>query len=174
MSHKLKGLAKFCRWLGCKENCVTRKSAWSARQLFKHSLGRRGESIAANYLLKKYYFIFDRNWRVPTGEIDLIAREDRILVFVEVKTRDVNSAKLFSPLAAIDYNKQRKLQELAERYIVQNRLMIKRHRILGYRFDTIGVIRHRRQRLPFSSYQVYHHRATFNFDIVSRYQELFS
>lgn len=50
--------------------------------------GRRGETAAALYLRLKGYRILARRVRTPRGEIDLVARSGRTIVFVEVKTRD--------------------------------------------------------------------------------------
>ena len=47
--------------------------------------GRQGEAIAATYLQNKGYEIIERNWRCPTGELDLVARAGDRLVFVEVR-----------------------------------------------------------------------------------------
>ncbi|MFF5209880.1 YraN family protein [Streptosporangium sp. NPDC000396] len=57
----------------------------------KDELGKHGEQIAADYLLAHDMQILDRNWRCPGGEIDVIAREGRTLVVVEVKTRSSRS-----------------------------------------------------------------------------------
>jgi len=68
----------------------------------RQSLGRWGEALAADYLLKHGYSIIDRNARTPYGEIDLVARqmegglveisgEKWVTVFVEVKTRSSRS-----------------------------------------------------------------------------------
>ena len=53
----------------------------------KDPLGDRGENRAARYLRERGYKILLRNFRCPLGEIDIIARDGRTLVFVEVKTR---------------------------------------------------------------------------------------
>ncbi|MEV4244926.1 YraN family protein [Streptosporangium canum] len=53
----------------------------------KDELGRHGEQVAVDYLLAHDMQILDRNWRCPDGEIDVVAREGRALVVVEVKTR---------------------------------------------------------------------------------------
>ena len=50
-------------------------------------LGQRGERAAARFLKKKHYRILTRNYRCPSGEIDLIAVDGETLVFVEVRTR---------------------------------------------------------------------------------------
>ncbi len=53
-------------------------------------LGRRGEAIAANYLVLNGYKILERNWRYGKAEVDIIAEKDDFLVIVEVKTRTKN------------------------------------------------------------------------------------
>ena len=53
----------------------------------KDELGKHGEQVAVDYLLAHDMQILDRNWRCPDGEIDVVAREGRTLVVVEVKTR---------------------------------------------------------------------------------------
>lgn len=53
--------------------------------------GRRGETIAAWYLRLKGYRIVARRLRTPRGEVDLVARRGRCVVFVEVKTRDTEA-----------------------------------------------------------------------------------
>lgn len=50
-------------------------------------LGNMGEDIAADYLIKQNYKILSRNWRSGRLEIDIIARTNNILIFIEVKTR---------------------------------------------------------------------------------------
>lgn len=55
------------------------------------ALGYSGEKLAADYLKNKGYEILDHNFTIRGGEIDLIARQKNILVFVEVKTRTGNS-----------------------------------------------------------------------------------
>ena len=49
--------------------------------------GRHGEQLAANYLKQHGYDILVTNWHCTHGEIDIIARKENVLVFVEVKTR---------------------------------------------------------------------------------------
>lgn len=50
-------------------------------------LGQKGEEIALNYLENKGYSILEVNWRHRRAEVDLIAKDGEVLVFVEVKTR---------------------------------------------------------------------------------------
>ncbi len=54
----------------------------------KHlDVGKKGEDLAAAYLLEKGFKLLERNWRYSRAEVDLIALDEGILVFVEVKTR---------------------------------------------------------------------------------------
>ncbi|MBI4298241.1 MAG: YraN family protein [Chloroflexi bacterium] len=53
----------------------------------RQKLGRRGEEIARRYLEQKNYRVVESNFRTPWGEIDIVARKDDFLVFVEVRTR---------------------------------------------------------------------------------------
>src|SRR5437667_8145231 len=57
------------------------------REPAKDALGDRGENMAARYLRNQGYKIILRNFRCELGEVDIIAREGKTLVFVEVKTR---------------------------------------------------------------------------------------
>jgi putative endonuclease len=59
--------------------------------------------------------VVDRNWRCRLGEIDLVARRGRTLVFCEVKTR--SSAAYGSPAAAVTPAKQRRIRQLAMQWL---------------------------------------------------------
>jgi len=52
-----------------------------------HDLGKKGEQLAVEFLAKKGVQILERNWRYRRAEIDIIAKEGDVLLFVEVKTR---------------------------------------------------------------------------------------
>lgn len=96
------------------------------------SLGRWGEEVAESYLRKKGYKILERNYRTPVGEIDLIARDSRDLVFVEVKTRRSN---LFgAPQDAVGAAKQRQILRTAQWY-----LSSRKDDALNPRFDVVAV-----------------------------------
>ena len=60
----------------------------------QHEIGRFGESLAAEFLIQKGFEIIELNWRYRRAEIDIIAKDDHVLVFVEVKTR---SSDFFGP-----------------------------------------------------------------------------
>ena len=77
----------------------------------KDVLGKRGEDIAEQHLVARGLTIIERNWRCARGEIDLVAREGDVLVFVEVKTR--SSTRFGHPLEAITAVKLARLRRLA-------------------------------------------------------------
>jgi putative endonuclease len=77
--------------------------------------GRLGENVATDFLLKKNYEILEKNYRFRRAEIDLIARENNILVFIEVKLR--SSDKFGFPEEAVSLRKQELFLEAAEHYI---------------------------------------------------------
>ena len=58
------------------------------------SIGKWGEDIAAEHLIQHNYEIINRNVRTPYGEIDIVARQGDITIFVEVKTRTSNKMGL--------------------------------------------------------------------------------
>ncbi len=99
----------------------------------KHNdFGKLGEEIAANYLMEKGYEILERNWRNIHKEIDIIARDGKFLVIVEVKTRQTD--EYGNPDIAVTRKKQRMLIAAANAYIMRNRLDIET------RFDIISII----------------------------------
>jgi putative endonuclease len=89
--------------------------------------GRRGEDIAASFLTEKGYRIIERNWRCPVGELDLIAHDQDILVFVEVRSRSGSRFGLAEE--SITPAKQARLVELAQTYIQEKALAAQQWRI---------------------------------------------
>jgi len=83
-------------------------------------LGQEGEKIAARYLSKQGYQIIERNFRTRFGEIDLIARKGKLLVFVEVKTR-IGNEDFGQAEWAITKRKINQVRKMAEVYLVKNR-----------------------------------------------------
>lgn len=77
--------------------------------------GAWGEAAAANYLRKKHYKILANGYHSRFGEIDLIARSGKYLVFVEVKLR--KTAKFALAREAVDWRKQNKLRMTASQYL---------------------------------------------------------
>ena len=79
--------------------------------------GALGEQAAADYLLEKGYELLARNWHCRWGELDLVARKEEILAFVEVKTRKPGA--MVSPLEAVNRTKRRKLIRSAQAYLME-------------------------------------------------------
>jgi putative endonuclease len=92
------------------------KSESFPSRLDKDQVGKLGEKYAENYLRKHCYTIVETNYRNKLGEIDIIAGEGKLLVFVEVKTRYFNMP-LNSPGEAVTMCKQRKIRQLAESFL---------------------------------------------------------
>jgi len=83
--------------------------------------GRCGEDLAVVFLLERGYRILNRNWRVKSGEIDIIAEYGRYLIFCEVKSR--SSLRYGSGAEAVDARKQQRILRTAMLYLQRyNRL----------------------------------------------------
>lgn len=98
----------------------------------RQQLGETGEDLAAAALKKQGYKILERNYRTPLGEIDLIARHQGYLVFLEVKTR--RSVRFGAPAEAVSPAKQARLKRLADYYV-----KVKRLGEVKVRFDVVGI-----------------------------------
>jgi putative endonuclease len=81
-------------------------------------LGSIGEDAAAAWYVAHGYEIVDRNWRVREGEIDLVVRSGRTIVFCEVKTR--SSDRFGTPQESVTVSKQRRLRTLAARWLAEH------------------------------------------------------
>ena len=97
-----------------------------------NDFGKQGEDLAVQYLLDKGYEILERNWRNVHKEIDIIAKDGKELVIVEVKTRKSNNYG--EPDLAVNKQKQRLLIYAANAYIFRNNLDI------NTRFDIISIV----------------------------------
>jgi putative endonuclease len=96
-------------------------------------LGRKGEELAVRFLLRRKYRILERNYRRRSGEIDIVARDGRILVFVEVKTRASDGYAL--PIESVGFRKQQRLRRLAEHYLAEHDFPD-----CDVRFDVISIV----------------------------------
>lgn len=102
---------------------------------YRQILGTQGEEFVAEFLLGIGYQILDRNWRIKSGEIDLVAQDgDGFLHFIEVKTR--SSEKFGHPLEAITPEKGARLQRLALGWLSTNERWG-----VDFAIDCVGVIR---------------------------------
>ena len=100
----------------------------------RKKLGDRGEDAAAAYLERSGMTVVERNWRCPTGEIDIVALEGETLVLCEVKTR--RSTKKGTPEDAVTPAKQRRYARLAAAYVQHagsrgGRRQVRRHLAAG-------------------------------------------
>ncbi len=86
----------------------------------KRAVGDQGEAIAAAYLEGKGMTCLARNLRLPGGEIDLVMRDGKYTVFVEVKLRGTGRYGLGRE--AVDARKQRRIQQVAMQYLQQQGL----------------------------------------------------
>jgi putative endonuclease len=99
----------------------------------KIATGKEGEKIAAAFLKKNGYRITEVNYRCPVGEIDIVAMDKDVLVFVEVKTR--KSSALGYPEQAVGVKKQRKMSQLALWYIKEKKI-----KDISARFDVVAIL----------------------------------
>lgn len=95
--------------------------------------GRATEQLAAHYLAQQGLTLVASNHRARVGELDLVMREGRILVIVEVRAR--HSAWKTTPEATIDRHKQRRIILATQHFILCNR----QYREWPLRFDVVGV-----------------------------------
>jgi putative endonuclease len=105
----------------------------------RQTLGAHGEHLACEHLTGRGYSLVDRNFRTRHGELDVVARDERFLVFCEVKTRIIRGPPgPFGPLVAVGGRKQRQVREMARQWLVE-----RSGRLGGrppeVRFDAIGV-----------------------------------
>jgi putative endonuclease len=96
------------------------------------AMGGYGEASAARYLAGQGMVVLDRNWRCELGELDLVLRDGRVLVFCEVKTRA--TAAFGSPLEAVTATKVARLRRLAARWMRDSGVAAEEVRI-----DLVGI-----------------------------------
>ncbi len=98
----------------------------------RQQLGERGETLACEELERLGYAVLRRRYRTRYGEIDIVAREDEVLVFVEVKAR--TSGDFGHPAEAVTAKKMQRVAAMAETY-----LALERVRECLCRFDVVAV-----------------------------------
>lgn len=94
--------------------------------------GRAGETQAVKFLQQKGMRIVDCNWRCSIGELDIIAREGEVCVFVEVKS--AGQVSDFRPEHRVNREKQKRIKRLAHAFLKSNRMDC------PIRYDIITVI----------------------------------
>src|SRR3990170_4125790 len=97
------------------------------------ALGAAGEAAAAAWYVRRGYTVVARNWRCRDGELDLVVRRGRELVFVEVKARTTDRFGI--PAEAVTLRKQRRLRALAARYLSDTGT-----RAGTLRFDVVAIL----------------------------------
>jgi len=80
----------------------------------RQDTGRRGEGLARQFLEKKGFRIIESNYRCPEGEVDIIARHEDCLVFIEVRAK--TSREFGSPEESVTAAKKKRLVAVARRY----------------------------------------------------------
>ena len=110
----------------------------------RRRLGAKGERLAAQHLEARGCEVIARNFRTRFGELDLVARDERFLVFCEVKTRIVlgtgrspRTANPLGPFASIGLRKQRQVRAMAREWLAQG--LVEGARPPEIRFDAIGI-----------------------------------
>ena len=88
---------------------------------FRLSLGEQGEMAACRFLKTRGYEILEKNYKCKLGEIDVIARRQGRLAFVEIKTR--TSARFGTPQEAVDLRKQEKIFKVAQWYLKEKKIL---------------------------------------------------
>jgi len=98
----------------------------------KIARGRWGEERAASEYHRRGYTLLERNWRSPTGELDLVVERDGVVVFAEVKTR--RSDRYGPAAAAVGPKKQQTIRRLAVEWLRE-----RQHPRRAIRFDVVAI-----------------------------------
>ena len=107
----------------------------------RQQFGKKGEIDAVKYLKKNGYRIIEQNYRTKLGEIDIIAKDGKTLVFVEVKAR--KSSHFGSPKWAVTPKKQRTISMVALYYLKATRQSRAKARfdVVSIHSETIEIIK---------------------------------
>ena len=99
----------------------------------RHALGTGGEDIAARLYREQGFDVVDRNYRVPGGELDLVARRGSTIVFCEVKTR--RSDRWGVPAEAVSWRKQQRLRRAGAQWLREHQ-----PGRVDVRFDVVSIL----------------------------------
>ena len=97
-----------------------------------NDLGKKGEELAVEFLLKDGYEILDRNWTFQKAEIDIIAQKENILAVIEVKTR--SNLDFGLPQEFVKPKKIKLLVKAINEYVIVNDLDVE------VRFDIVAIL----------------------------------
>ncbi|GAB4154477.1 MAG: YraN family protein [Winogradskyella sp.] len=98
-----------------------------------NELGKKGEQLAADFLVENNYHILERNYRFDRAEVDIIAKKDDILAIIEVKTR--SSLDFGNPQDFVKPKQIKNLVKAVDEYIIENDLDVE------VRFDIIAIVK---------------------------------
>jgi len=91
----------------------------------KQQIGETGENIAVKHLVKHFFEILDRNYRKKWGEIDIVAKKDDILHFIEVKAVNVShetKKEGYQPEENVHFWKRQRLAKAIKTYLLENKV----------------------------------------------------
>lgn len=98
-----------------------------------NELGKKGEQLAVDFLLKNDYDIIERNYRFEKAEVDIIAKKNDVLAIVEVKTR--STADFGDPQDFVKPKQIKNLVKAVDEYVTVNDLDVE------VRFDIIAIVK---------------------------------
>ncbi|WP_298532518.1 YraN family protein [uncultured Algibacter sp.] len=98
-----------------------------------NELGKKGEQLAVDFLLKNNYIIIEQNYRFDKAEVDIIAKKDEILAIIEVKTR--STADFGNPQDFVKPKQIKNLVKAVDKYITENNLDVE------VRFDIVAIVK---------------------------------
>lgn len=104
-------------------------------------IGELGEAIACQYLVKKEYKILERNYykeisSVFKGEIDIIAKKNNIISFIEVKTSRDSLSRGFLPEDRVNYQKQAQLKKISQMWLSEKKISFES----PWQIDVVSII----------------------------------
>jgi len=98
-----------------------------------NELGKKGEQLAVDFLLKNGYEIIERNYRFDKAEVDIIAKQNDTLTIVEVKTR--STIDFGNPQGFVKPKQIQRLVKAVDEYVNTNNLDVE------VRFDIIAIVK---------------------------------
>jgi len=103
----------------------------------RQNMGKLGEDIAAKYLENKGYKILARNYRKPWGEIDIVAENERTLVFIEVKTQKIGFE--WRPEENVNYHKKAQLKRIINTYLNESQVYGIINKEIDWQIDVLAI-----------------------------------
>ena len=107
--------------------------SWEVSMAKHNELGKKGEQLAVDYLIRKGYTIVQRNYRFQKAEVDIIAQLKDTLAIVEVKTR--STVDFGNPQDFVKPKQIQRLVKAVDEYVNANNLDVE------VRFDIIAIVR---------------------------------